>query len=73
MRLTESLDLIECDEAGSETGEGLVDVGATLVTDWQASEVVEPSVGALEDPAVTPELLASFDALAGDAAGAAAN
>lgn len=66
-RPIEPFDLAEGDEACSEAGEGLVDVGATLVADRQTAEAVEPSVGAPHDSAVAPELLASFDALAGDA------
>src|SRR4051812_27530896 len=43
-RLTEPSDLVEGDEACGEAGEGFVDVGASLVTDGQAVEAVEPSV-----------------------------
>ena len=66
-RLTEPFDLVEGDEACGEAGEGLVDVAAPLVADGQATEAVEPSVGPLDDPAVTPEPLAALDAFAGDA------
>ena len=59
--------MVECDEAGGEAGEGLVDAGAAFVADGQAAEAVEPSVGALDDPAVAPKLFAAFDALSGDA------
>ncbi|KQP25783.1 hypothetical protein ASF25_21275 [Methylobacterium sp. Leaf100] len=53
--------LIEGDDAGGEGCEGLVDVGAALVGDGQASETVEPGVGTLDDPAVKAELLATLD------------
>lgn len=46
-RLTEPSDLVDGDEACGEAGEGLVDVGASLVADGQAAETIEPSVGAL--------------------------
>ena len=60
MHLTEPLDLVEGDEAG----EGLVDVGPALVAYGQRAEAVEPSMGPLNDPAVTAELLAALDPLA---------
>ncbi len=66
-RLTEPFDLVESNEACGESGEGLVDVAAPLVVDGQAADAVEPSVGTLDDPAVTPELPAALDAFAGDA------
>lgn len=66
-RLTEPPDLVEGDEACSEAGESLVAVFASLVTDGQAAEAVEPGVGALHHPVVTPEPLATLDASAGDA------
>lgn len=59
--------LIEGDDAGGEGCEGLVDVGAALVGDGQASETVEPGVGTLDDPAVKAELLATLDPASGDA------
>lgn len=66
-RLTEPFDLVECDEAGSEAGEGLVDVGASLVADRQAPEAIEPSVRALHHPSVPAQSLAALDAAACDA------
>jgi hypothetical protein len=66
-RLTEPPDLVGGDEACGETGEGLVDVGASLVANGQAAETVEPSVGVLHDPAMASEPLAALDAFAGDA------
>jgi hypothetical protein len=66
-RLTEPFDLVEGDEAGSEAGEGLVDVDASLVADWQAAEAVEPSVCALHHPPVPAQPLAALDAAACDA------
>ncbi len=58
---------VEGDEACREAGEGLVDVDATLVANGQAAKSVEPSMGALHDPAVAAELFAALDTLAGDA------
>jgi hypothetical protein len=66
-RLTEPFDLVESDEGGSEAGEGLVDVGASLVADRQAAEAVEPSVCALHHPPVPAQPLAAVDAAARDA------
>lgn len=59
--------MVEGGEAGRESGEGFVDVGASLVTDGQAPEAVEPGVGSLDDPAVPPELLAAVDPAPSDA------
>ena len=66
-RLTEPPDLVEGDETGGEVGEGLVDVGAALVAYGQASETVEPGMGALDYPTVTPKLLAAVDPAPSDA------
>lgn len=66
-RLTEPPDLVQGDEACSEGREGLVDVVSAFVAHGQAAETVEPSVGPLDDPAVTAEFLAALDTLAGDA------
>jgi hypothetical protein len=41
-----------------------VDVSAALVPDGDAAELREPSQGALDLPAVPPELLAAVDAAA---------
>ena len=43
-----------------------MDVVAALVADAQASEIVEPGMGSLDDPAVAPEFLAALDATASD-------
>ena len=40
---------------------------SAFVAHGQAAEAVEPSVGPLDDPAVTAEFLAALDTLAGDA------
>jgi hypothetical protein len=45
-----------------------VDVGATLVADGQAAELVEPGQGPLDHPAMASQLLARLDPLAGDPA-----
>src|SRR5215208_7044691 len=45
-----------------------MEVGVPFVADGEASAAVEPGDGALDDPAMTPELRAGLDALAGDAA-----
>jgi hypothetical protein len=66
-RLTEPFDLVEGDETGREAGEGLVDVGASLVADGQAPEAVEPGVGAFGHPSVAAELFAALDTASGDA------
>jgi hypothetical protein len=55
-RLTEPFDLVEGDETGREAGERLIDVGASLVADGQATEAIEPGVGAFDHPAVAAEL-----------------
>ncbi len=65
--LAEPFDLVEGDGACSEAGDDLVDVAAPLVAEWQAAEVIEPSMSALGDPAVTPEPLAALDAFERDA------
>lgn len=66
-RLTESFDSIDGDEAGSEAGEGLVDVGTSFVADRLAAEAVEPSVRALNHPPVTAHLFAAVYATPADA------
>lgn len=66
-RLTEPPDLVECDEAGSEAGEGFVDVCTSLVAHGQPTEAVEPSVRALHHPSVPAQPLAALDAAACDA------
>ena len=43
-----------------------MDVGAPLIADGEAAELGKPSEGALDDPAMAPELLAGFDAASGD-------
>jgi hypothetical protein len=43
-----------------------VDVGAALVADEQAFHLVEPGVGALDDPAVAAQAGAVFGVAAGD-------
>ncbi len=52
------------DEGTAEGEEGLMDVGAPLIADGQASKVVEPGQGALDHPAMTTEAIAALDALA---------
>ena len=41
------------DEAATECEERFVDLGAAVVADKQPFELVQPSEGALDDPAVT--------------------
>lgn len=48
--LTEALDVSVSDQAGDESGEGLVDVVASLPADPQAAKAVQPGNGALDDP-----------------------
>ena len=43
------------DEAAAECEEALVDVGAAVVADEQAFELVEPGEAAFDDPAVAAE------------------
>jgi hypothetical protein len=66
-RLTEPFDLVESDEAGSEAGEGFVDVRTSLVAHGQPTEAIEPSVRALHHPPVPAQPLAALDAAACDA------
>jgi hypothetical protein len=46
-----------------------VDIGQAFVADGQPSEAVQPGEGALDDPAVPPQLLAGLDPSSGDTAG----
>ena len=48
--------------------EGEMNIGAALVADGEATVAREPGQGALDDPAMSAELLAGVDALASDAA-----
>jgi len=43
------------DEATAEREEGLVDVGAAVVADEQAAELVQPGEGALDHPSEAAE------------------
>jgi hypothetical protein len=43
------------DEAAGEVKEGFVDVGAAFVADAEASVLVQPGEGALDDPALAAE------------------
>ena len=45
----------EADEAAGEGEEGFVDLGAAVVADEQAFDVVQPGEGALDDPAVAAQ------------------
>ena len=50
-----------------------MDVATTLVADGESAVTGEPGEGALDHPAMAPELLAGLDTLAGDAAADAAS
>ena len=63
---TEPSDVAQADDGAGEGCEGEVDVGAPLIADGEAAELGKPSEGALDDPAMAPELLAGFDTASGD-------
>ena len=65
--LTKPLDMAPGDESAAELQEGLVDVGAALITDTQTAHAVQPGESALDNPAVSAQALAGFDAPAGNA------
>jgi hypothetical protein len=44
----------EADEAAADGEEGFMDLVAAVVADEEPLEVVQPGVGALDDPAVLP-------------------
>lgn len=66
-RLTEPSALVKGDEGASQGREGEVDVGASFITDGEATEAGKPRQGAFHDPAVSSQALAALDAPAGDA------
>lgn len=66
-RLTEPPQGSEADECCGDDEEGSIEVGVPFVSDDEASELVDPGEGALDDPAVSAETLAALDAAAGDA------
>src|SRR5207247_6638689 len=59
-------ELAEADEAAGEREEGFVDVVSGVVADKQSLELVEPSKGALDDPADAAEAGAMGGVAAGD-------
>src|SRR5215207_6465511 len=64
---------VQADEDAAEGEERLVDVVVALVADRQPAVRGEPGQRPLDHPAVTAELRARLDALAGDAAADAAS
>jgi hypothetical protein len=67
-RLTEPLNEVEANERGTEGEEGTMDICPAFVTSGEAPvRTVEPCKSALDDPAISSELLIGFDAAAGDA------
>ncbi|MBP1180801.1 hypothetical protein JOE48_002765 [Methylobacterium sp. PvR107] len=44
-----------------------MDIGPSLMADGEAAELGEPGQDPLDDPPVSPQTLAAFDAAAGDA------
>ena len=58
---------IEAHKRAGEGGERVVDVEPAFVADREASKLVEPCEGSLDDPAVAAKLLAGVDPSAGDA------
>ena len=59
--------LVEADERAGECGEGVVDVASALVASDEPAVAVDPGEGALDDPAMSAQLLAGLDAASGDA------
>ncbi len=66
-RLTEPSDLVHADEGAAKDVEGKEDVSPSLVAHAEATHLVQPGMGALDHPAVTPQALTALHPAPGDA------